>query len=200
MAFTLDIRSDVRAVNAKLGILAQSIRDKAIARSLNETIAKGKTHMAKEITSEYRLTSAKVKERLIISRAKGTGGFGNLRLTAELRGMGKGRKKRAMNVIAFVYGRRPRPGKKGEPPLMVKIKRAGSPKPIKGAFIGNKGRTVFQRIGESRLPIKAVTTGDVPQMFNQRRINTLVRSTMQRDFAMTYERNARFYLARFNAR
>jgi len=200
MAFTLDIRSDVRAVNAKLGILAQSIRDKAIARSLNETIAKGKTHMAKEITSEYRLTSAKVKERLIISRAKGTGGFGNLRLTAELRGMGKGRKKRAMNVIAFVYGRRPRPGKKGEPPLMVKIKRAGSPKPIKGAFIGNKGRTVFQRIGESRLPIKAVTTGDVPQMFNQRRINTIVRSTMQRDFATIYERNARYYLARFNAR
>ena len=62
---------------------------------------------------------------------------------------------------------------------------------ITGSFIGNQGRTVFVRTGKDRLPIKAVNTIDVPQMFNTRRINQAVQRIMQERFATNFDRALR---------
>ena len=81
--------------------------------------------------------------------------------------------------------------------LRVKVKR-GSTKPLPGAFIGNKGRTVFRRVGKKRLPIEPVQTIDVAQMFNTRRINEVVLATINARLPEIFEREAAFYLQRFN--
>jgi hypothetical protein len=65
-------------------------------------------------------------------------------------------------------------------------------------FVGNKGRTVFRRTGPKRLPIEPVRTIDVPQMFNQRRINKIVRDVMQQDFARILTSEARYYARRLS--
>jgi hypothetical protein len=52
-----------------------------------------------------------------------------------------------------------------------------------GAFIGNKGRTVFQRTGNTRLPIKPVQVIGVGQMFNFKPINARVKKKIEAEFA-----------------
>jgi hypothetical protein len=128
-----------------------------------------------------------VRERLRIGRASfKQGAFG---VTASLSGTGK----ISANVIAFG-------AKKVSTGVSVKIKKAGGRKIITGAFIGNKGRTVFKRVGDKRLPIKAVATINVPQMFNQKRINAAVVAAIKDRFPTIFEREAKFYVARFNAK
>ena len=58
--------------------------------------------------------------------------------------------------------------------LRFKIRRAGGQKMIEGAFIG--GRTVFRRIGKDRLPIEALATIGIPQMFTAKKINLPVQA------------------------
>jgi hypothetical protein len=68
---------------------------------------------------------------------------------------------------------------------------------IKGAFIGNQGRTVFRRVGKERLPINAVQTIYVPQMFNTGRIKDVVVKLMREKFPVIFEREAKFYLSKW---
>jgi hypothetical protein len=82
----------------------------------------------------------------------------------------------------------------------VKIKKAGPRKLIKGAFIGNKGRTVFERAGSGvgRLPIRAVETIDVQQMFNTRRLNAAVINKINQLLPIEFARASSYLIARFN--
>ena len=57
-----------------------------------------------------------------------------------------------------------------------------------------------QLLTESRLPITAVQTIDVPQMFNQRRINAAVVRTMLARFPAIFEREASFAISQAAAR
>lgn len=52
--------------------------------------------------------------------------------------------------------------------MTFKIKRNGPRKLIPGAFLINDGKTVMIRVGKQRLPIKALQTINVAQMFNTR--------------------------------
>jgi hypothetical protein len=81
--------------------------------------------------------------------------------------------------------------------VSVKVKRSGARKVISGAFVGNKGRTVFTRVGKPRLPIKPVQTIDVPQMFNVKHINAAVVKAIERKFPQIFEREMRFALQQF---
>ena len=156
--------------------------------------------MTREITSEYRVTSAYVRERLRVRRA--TFKAGQLSMTAELVG-GNG-KSRSANIIAFMERsvtlaqarKRAKAGTLDQ--LRFQVKRAGGKKIITGAFIGNKGRTVFVREGKDRLPIKAVSTIDVASMFNQKRINRTVVGVLQERFPVIFEREARYFTSRFH--
>ncbi|MCL5459996.1 hypothetical protein M3M33_15265, partial [Loigolactobacillus coryniformis] len=81
--------------------------------------------------------------------------------------------------------------------LKFKIKRAGGTVSINGAFIGNQGRTVFRRVGNKRLPIEGVSTIDVPQMFNTRRINAAVVAAMRAKFPAIFQRELTFALSKW---
>ena len=180
----IDIKTNFPEVQQLMAKLRQDIARQATARALNRTVEGARTDMSREIRREFAVTAGYVRQRLSIRRA---GASGALRLTAELRG-GDG-KRRSANVIAFGA----RQTGKG---VSVKIKRQGGRKVITNAFIANQGRTVFIRTGAKRLPITAVQTIDVPQMFNTDRIKRAVGAAIERKFPAIWAREAAYYLRR----
>lgn len=180
----INIRTNFPDVTAALGRLQGDMADQVLARSLNRTMDQAKTAMSKEIRSQFNLSAAYVRDRLRIKRAYAKAG--QFALSAELIG-GDG-KRRSANVIGFG-------ARKAGDGVSVQISK-GKRKTIKGAFIGNKGRTVFIREGKTRLPIKPVRTIDVAQMFNTRRINAAVVAAMNSRFPAIFQRELRFALSR----
>jgi len=191
---TINIRNNFPQVAAKLDTIGRDIGDKALVRALNKTVDQGKTQMARQISREFRLSVGKAKERLTIHRAFKKGGVYHYQAKLEATRRGKGR---AMNLIHFVENkvtlaegrRRAKKGVLNQ--VHFQIKRAGGKKVIPGAFIGNKGRTLFIRTGKERLPIKAINTIDVPQMFNTRVLNAAVRKAMLASFQGNFNRELR---------
>jgi hypothetical protein len=195
MSVTINIRHNFPEVAARLDSLAKSVGDKAVVRALNTTVSQGLTAMARAISKEYRVTVAQAKERLDIRRATAKGG--GLRLEAALLATRRG-KGRGMNLIHFVT-RIPQRTKRGKlAQLKLQIKRAGGAKTINGAFVATNrktgGRAVFIREGRARMPIKALTTIDIPQMFNTKRINGAIRTVMLERFDINFKRELRSVL------
>lgn len=195
----ISMRNNFPEVAAKLNRMAADVGNRAMVRALNATIVQGQTQMARQISKEFRITTSKARERLAVRKAVARGGA--LRFEAVLKATrGKGR---SMNLIAFVEKsvtlaaarRRAKSGTLNQ--LRFQIKRTGGQKMIKGAFIGNKGRTVFIRQGKSRLPIKPINTIDIPQMFNARRINSIVREVILQRFSANFRRELRAVLKGF---
>jgi len=183
-----DVRHNFGDVAKRHGQLRDDLQEKAIARSLNRIVDRSRTEMGREISAEFNITKREVNDNLVVSKASVKAG--RLYLTATLAAPSR-KKGRGFNLIRFVTGRRV-VGRKGAPQLKFKIKRSGGLKSVTGAFIGNKGRTVFIRQGNKRLPIKSLTTIDVPQMFNTKRINAKVLDMIRRELPIEIERNIKF--------
>lgn len=196
----LNIRSNFPAVAEALKGAEKRAGQLALARALNRTVEQGRTAMVREISKEFAVSSSTVRARLVIRRASASGS--RIRIEAALAAPTKAGR-RSINVIAFLERsvtlaeakRRAKAGTLSS--LRFKIKRGGGLKTIAGAFVGNRGRTIFRRVGKSRLPIESVSTIDTPQMFNARRINEAVRRVMLDKFAEIFARELRFALGRF---
>ncbi len=193
----ISIRNNFPEVTAKLNRLAQNVGDKAMVRALNATIKQGKTEMARTISKEFMIDKATADARLAVRYASVKGGTLRFQALLEATRRGKGR---SMNLIHFVEKkvtlaeakRRRKAGDLAQ--LRFQIKRTGGKKMLPGAFIANNGRTVFIRTGKSRLPIKALNTIDVTQMFNTKRINSVVREVMIKRFDANFKRELRSVL------
>lgn len=194
------IRTNFPKVQRKLDALQKDVAARALASAVNKTLDRAKTAMVREIAAEFVVKQAYVRERLRIRRATRKGGL----YAIEGALIGGGNRGRSANIIAFVEKsvtlaeakRRAKAGTQNQ--LFVRIKRGAGRKPLKGAFIGNKGRTVFQRVGKSRLPIEPVQTIDVAQMFNTKRINAAVIKAVRDVFPAIFDREAAFFVQRFN--
>jgi len=193
----LNVKDAVKQISRDLDKLGESVRDKAVVMAMNKTIAKGRTEMTRAITAEYRIKATDVRARLKLIRAQ------RGRLSAELNPFASGRG-RSLNLIHFLESKvtvaqmRKRRKDGTQKDLRFNIKKSGGAKTIRGAFIGNKGRTIFQRTGDARLPIKAVSTVGVPQMFNTKRIQKRVIERIEREFPVEFERAAKRVIDRFN--
>jgi hypothetical protein len=196
MENSISMRHNFPQVAAQLDRLALDIGNKAMVRALNTTINQGKLEMSRAISEEYRINVSTAKGRLVVRRATARG---QLRFEAVLEASRRGQG-RSMNLIAFVTGQlTKRTAKKagradavGQ--LGFQVKRGGGRKVIPGAFVANDGRTVFIRDGKDRLPIKSVNTIDIPQMFNARKINQVVRRVMLARFPANFQRELRAVL------
>jgi hypothetical protein len=193
----LSIRTNFPQVQRALDSLQAEVGAKAAARAVNATIAQAKTAMVKEIRTEYVVPASYVRDRLRIKRATFFKGVLNVEAVLDAQD-----KPRSANLIRFT-ARRTGAG------VSVKIKRAGARKVVRGAFIGNKGRTVFERVPGTRMAgrkwggkhgekIRPVQTIDVPQMFNAKRINAAVVALMRAKFPTIFERELAYALAQFN--
>ena len=189
----LTIKTDFQGVQNRLNQISADLQKRVIPAALNKTIAKANTSMVREITSTYNIKAVDVRARLRVIRA--TKDFKKWK--AILDPFAGGKRGRALNVIKFAEKkitlaegrRRSKAGTADQ--LRFQIKKTGGKKTIQGAFIGNKGRTVFERTGDARLPIKPVTTIDVPQMFNTRRINAVVVKRINDELAIEFDRAIR---------
>lgn len=197
---TLNIRNNFPAVARELERVGNDVGNKAMVRALNATVRQGKTVMARTISKEFRVSVSEAKDRLDIDLARAKGA---LKFTASLLPTRHGWKgdRRGMNLVHFVTSlpTRNKKGKMGQ--LKFQIKRGGGRKVIPGAFVAtNKktgGRAVFIREGKARMPIKTLTTIDIPQMFNTRRINDVVRQVMLQRFDINFKRELRAVLKGF---
>ena len=197
----IDLRHNFADVQKALSRLPDELRDDAMRIGMNKTIDKGRAEMVRGITSEFNVKASTVRPRLSVKGATKKGG--RYFLQAELF-VSSG--KRSQNLIRFVEGsttmaearRRAKAGTL--PEVFFKVKKGSAKKFIKGAFIGNNGRTMFVREGDGRLPLKALSVIDTPQMFNTKRINRRVIERMEREAGIEVERAAKVVLARFNAR
>ncbi|MEQ1692327.1 MAG: phage tail protein [Gemmatimonas sp.] len=211
----LSITHNFPQVAASLNALPLEIRNQVMGRALNRAVDKAKTQMIRQITGEYKVLASYVRPRLTVVRARFAGG--RVFLQAELRG-GDG-KRRSANVIAFLersvsFAEAKRRAKKGTlNQLGFKFKRAGGVKHIPGAFIANKGRTVFRRVPGTTMASRSKYAGTkhaegiepvrvigVPSMFNTRKINSAVIRSIEAELPLLFERESRFALGKFNAR
>lgn len=200
----LSIETNFKDVARQLKTLQADIATKATASALNKTVAQAKTAMGREITGEFNIKAAEVRDKLRIKRATARGGLVAIEAVLEA-ATGKGRG-RGLNLIRFLekstsLAQARKRGKAGtQNQLHVQIKRSGGRKALGSAFIGNKGRTVFVRVGKERLPIKALTTIDVAQMFNTKRINAKVVQMIEAKFPTIFANEVRYFTERFNSR
>jgi len=194
----INIKADVARLSRELDVLQEGLTEKATVMALNKTGDKARTEMGRAITSEFNIKAADVRARLRVIKAR----RGELR--AVLDPFASGHRGRSMNLIRFMENkvtlaegrRRKKAGTQKQ--LRFKIKKGGPAKAIPGAFIGNKGRTVFMREGDGRLPIKAASTIGVPSMFNTRHINARVIARIRKEFPIEFERAAAQVVRRFN--
>lgn len=197
---SINVSHNFADVQRKLKTLRDDVQARALASAVNKTADQAKTQMVRQITADYALTSGYVRERLSIRRASFR--QGTFAIEAELLASNR---RRSANVIAFVrklvtlsQARRAQKRGKRAPELQFKFKRSQGFKAIPGAFVGNKGRTVFIRQGKSRLPIEPVQVIDVPQMFNSKQINGSVVKFIRDKFPEVFAREAKYFADRFN--
>ena len=186
----LSIKTNFPDVQRRLRRFQSDVADKALAMAVNRTMDQARTAMQREITGTYNLKASYVRQRLAIRRVSFKGN--SLSFTASLMGTGK----RSANLVAFLARNAANNGRRGGQQVAFRIRKGGALSRVPGAFIGNKGRTAFRRTGSARLPIEALQTIDVPQMFNQRRINAAVVRVMQQRFPEIFEQQVRFYASR----
>lgn len=174
--------------------------EKALPSALNKTAAGAKTRMTRAITDTYRIKASLVRQRLTIRRAR-RGGF--YEFSAELLANKPGKQQRSMNLIHFAMNRLTRAeartwrrggaGRMTQPQLPFQIKKSGGRVYVKGAFVGNKGRTVFQRTGDKRLPIVPVQTINVSQMFNTKANVGKVKQWIDENFGRILTGELKYY-------
>ena len=185
----ISVKHNFPDVSRQLARLQDDIGKKALASALNKTVAQAKTAMGREIRAEFNMNATTVNQSLRIKRASAA--RGKFSLQAELSSVAK--RGRSLNLARF-SARQTRKG------VTFKVKRGGQRKLIPGAFLINGGKTVMIRTGKTRLPIKALQTIDVAQMFNTKRINAKVVQLINARFPALFENDAKFFTAKFNAR
>lgn len=188
-----------------LASVQRDLRPKVIQPALNKMADKVKADLARAIPDEFNVKAAEVRNAVDIRRARS----GSLEAVVTIFGSSS-KRGRSMNLIHFLAavqatGRaikvRGAKGKKSELAALQKqlgflIKKGGGLKKIDGAFIGNKGRTIFQRVGRERLPIKPVQVIGFAQMFKSRKIERRILDTIAREMPVEIDRAIKMVLAR----
>jgi hypothetical protein len=142
-------------VQRRLAKISRELAPQVIQPALNKVVDKARAEATRAITAEYAVKAADVRNSVNIRRAGG----GRLEVTLEVFGS-PSRRGRSMNLIRFLAVAQAAmkavrvKGKKVTKADLAQIgrqlgfliRRDGGIKTIPGAFVGNKGRTVFIRV------------------------------------------------------
>jgi hypothetical protein len=184
----ISVQTNFPQVRRALSQLRTDVGNTAMASALNKTVAQAKTAMIREIRAEFNISAGNVGKRLKSTRAVARGS--RFRLSARLDSEDK--RGRSANLALFSA----RQTAKG---VSFRVKKSGKRKKILGSFLINGGKTVMIRVGKQRLPIKALQTIDVAQMFNTKRINAKVLRFIEDKFPALFANEAKFFIERFKA-
>lgn len=204
----IGVKLDVRGlydVKNRLSRISDSLQSGVVNQAINKTAQKARAEINRAIYQEYAVRQDEVRNAIDLRKANKTD------LTATINIFGsKSRRGRSANMIRFlaiaqlagmaVKTRGAKVTRKQARAignqLGFKIRRAGGIKKIDGAFIGNKGRTVFIREDKSRLPIQPVQVIGFSQMFNSRKINLRVMDKVRADFSDEIDRAIKLALSK----
>jgi hypothetical protein len=149
------------------------------------------------IPQEYAVKASEVRNAVTLRRAQAG------RLEAVIEVFGSARKKgRSLNLIHFlaavqgagraqaVRGKKVKKAdlKSLDNQLGFIIKKMGGIKKIERAFVGNKGRTIFARTGDARLPIQPLQVIGFSQMFASRKISRRIMDKIAAEFPVEIDR------------
>jgi hypothetical protein len=197
MNITIDVRG-LEGVKKRLAEIPRELQGKTVNAAINKTADKARAEINRAIPQEYAVKAAEVRSAIDIRKAQ----TGNMQAVISIFGS-KSRRGRSANMVRFLavaqaagigFKTRGAVGIKKKDVAALRgqlgflIKRGGGVKKITGAFIGNKGRTVFMREGKARLPIKPVQVIGFSQMFNARRINERVMAKVRAEFGVELDR------------
>lgn len=189
--------SGVDAVQRKLAGIQRDLRPKVLQPALNKVAEKALAEINRAIPQEFNVKASEVRNAIDLRRAAG----GNLQAVVSV--FGSARKRgRSLNLIHFLQtviqaGQqiklRGAKGKKADLAALQNqlgflIKKGGGLKKIDGAFVGNKGRTIFTRVGKARLPIKPLQVIGFSQMFKSRRIERRVMQKISDELPVEVDR------------
>ena len=125
----------------------------ATVSAINKAMGKARVAASKEVRQVYNIKAGDIKKALNITRANSKKMYSNHIISGK-------------RLLLSYFS--PRQTKKG---VTVRIKKSSGRKVVQGAFeatmkTGHKG--VFKRKGKSRLPIRELTTLDLPTMYDLR--------------------------------
>lgn len=188
----------IAEVQARLSTLSSGMQAKVIGPAINKVAEKARAEIARAIPETYAVKPAEVRSSIRLSKARS----GSLQATIEV--FGSARKVgRSLNLIHFLAAaqiagkavkvRGARANKKQLAALQNQlgflIKRGSGLKTIPGAFVGNKGRTIFIRTGKARLPIEPVQVIGFSQMFASNRIRDRILAKINADLVIEVDRS-----------
>ena len=187
----------IAEVQAKLDRVRRDMQAKVMQPAMNKVADKARAEINRAIPQEYNVKAGEVRNAVTLRRAQAG------RLEAVISVFGSARKRgRSMNLIHFLQtvvqaGQqiklRGAKVKKSEMAALQKqlgflIKKGGGLKKIEGAFVGNKGRTIFLREGKARLPIKPLQVIGFSQMFKSRKIEQRIMAKIAAEFPVEIDR------------
>lgn len=201
----VSVRVDDSATRKALKRLQDDMQAKVLQPAINKVAEKARAEINRAIPEEYAVKASEVRSAINLRKAS------RGRLEAVIEIFGSARKRgRSLNLVHFLAavhaaGRahKVRGAKATRKDLAALdrelgflIKRAGGLKKIAGAFVGNKGRTIFRRIGSGRLPIEPMQVIGFSQMFNSRRINQRIMDKINAEMPVEIDRALRLLMRR----
>ena len=199
-------------VQKKLAGLQHDLRDKVLQPAINKAAEKAKAEINRVIPQEYAVKAAEVRNAVEIRKARS----GQLSATVTIFGS-TNKRGRSLNMIHFVaaaymagagtfkvrsgaVGVRKKDVKALGRQLGFQIKKGAGLKTKVGAFIGNKGRTVFIRVpgkqmksrsgslnkhSEQIVPVQVI---GFSQMFSSKKISQRIMAKINEDLPKEVER------------
>lgn len=191
-------------VQRKLAGMQRDMQAKVLQPAINKVADKARAEINRAIPQEFNVKASEVRNAIDVRKAR-TG-----KLEAVITVFGSTSKRgRSLNMIHFLAAVqaagqaikvRGAKGKRSELKALQQqlgflIKKGGGLKKIQGAFVGNKGRTIFVREGRDRLPIKPLQVVGFSQMFNTKRINRRVMDKINQELPIEVDRAIKMLLA-----
>jgi hypothetical protein len=193
----VDIRG-IEAVQKKLRGLSEKMRQEVLSPAINKAAKKAQVEVNRAIREDYFVKADEVRNAISLRQARRD----DLQAVIDVFGS-KSRRGRSANMIRFLavlqaagFATKTRGAvgvtksdvRKLGAQLGFRVRRDGGVKQIKGAFVANKGRTVFIRTGDKRLPIKPVQVIGFSQMFASKKISRRVMAKVDRDLIVEVDR------------
>lgn len=199
----LEIRG-IDEVQRKLAGMQRDMQAKVLQPAINKVADKARAEINRAIPQEFNVKASEVRNAIEVRKARAG------KLEAVITVFGSTSKRgRSLNMIHFLAAVqaagqaikvRGAKGKRSELKALQQqlgflIKKGGGLKKIQGAFVGNKGRTIFVREGRDRLPIKPLQVIGFSQMFNTKRINRRVMDRINQELPIEVDRAIKMLLA-----
>lgn len=157
--------------------------DKAFQRALQVASMKAKTRISRKVRATYNIKAAAVGRSVQLRKLQSEPGR-LLLYTGRMLGLDKfsARPKKVRTAAGRRVG------------VTVQVKKSGGRKLVKGAFLGGKGKVIFTREGEGRLPIERKFGPSIAHMVGNKDVLTDFEAHVGEDAATEFNRYLEFLM------